>query len=89
MLRRILHIFISGIRAKLALFTGSLITLTILILSWSTVQQQTEILTESYEKQAAISKRYISSLVIELNNIAQNLIQVEEFRQQIAEQKKA
>lgn len=89
MLRRVLRIFISGIRAKLALFTGSLITLTILILSWSTVQQQTEILTESYEKQAAISKRYISSLVIELNNIAQNLIQIEEFRQQIAEQKKA
>ena len=89
MLKRVLRIFISGIRAKLALFTGSLITLTILILSWSTVQQQTEILTESYEKQAAISKRYISSLVIELNNIAQNLIQIEEFRQQIAEQKKA
>jgi len=87
--KRALRIFISGIRAKLALFTGSLITLTILILSWSTVQQQTQILTESYEKQAAISKRYISSLVIELNNIAQNLIQIEQFRQQIAEQQKA
>lgn len=89
LLRRISRIFISGIRAKLALFTGSLITLTILILSWSTVKQQTEILTESYEKQAAISKRYISSLVVELNNIAHNLVQIEEFRQQIAEQKKA
>ncbi|GAB4437115.1 MAG: adenylate/guanylate cyclase domain-containing protein [Turneriella sp.] len=89
MLQRVLRIFISGIRAKLALFTGSLITLTILILSISTVKQQTEILTESYEKQAAISKRYISSLVVELNNIAQNLIQIEEFRRQIAEQRKA
>jgi adenylate cyclase len=87
--KRALRIFISGIRAKLALFTGSLITLTILILSWTTVKQQTEILTESYEKQAAISKRYISSLVVELNNIAQNLIQIEQFRQQIAEQSKA
>lgn len=86
---RFLKIFVSGIRAKLALFTGSLITLTILILSWTTVSQQTAILTESYEKQAAISKKYISSLVIELNNIAQNLIQVEEFRKQIAEQQKA
>jgi dienelactone hydrolase len=89
LLLRFLKIFVSGIRAKLALFTGSLITLTILILSWTTVSQQTAILTESYEKQAAISKRYISSLVIELNNIAQNLIQVEEFRKQIAEQQKA
>jgi adenylate cyclase len=89
MLRRVLNIFVSGIRAKLALFTGSLLTLTILILSFTTVRQQTEILTESYEKQAAISKRYISLLVIELNNIAHNLVQIEEFRQQIAEQKKA
>jgi adenylate cyclase len=88
MLRRVLNIFVSGIRAKLALFTGSLLTLTILILSFTTVRQQTEILTESYEKQAAISKRYISLLVIELNNIAHNLVQIEEFRQQIAEQKK-
>lgn len=89
MLRKVLNIFVSGIRAKLALFTGSLITLTILILSFTTVRQQTEILTESYEKQAAISKRYISLLVIELNNIAHNLVKIEEFRQQIAEQKKA
>ncbi len=87
--RKFANIFLSGIRAKLALFTGSLITLTILILSFFTVRQQTEILTESYEKQAAISKRYISLLVIELNNIAHNLVQIEEFRQQIAEQKKA
>lgn len=83
----LLRVFVSGIRAKLALFTGSLIAVTILFLSWSTVQQQTEILTESYEQQAAISRRYISSLVIELNSIAQNLIQIEEFRRQIAEQK--
>lgn len=89
MILKFLKIFVSGIRAKLALFTGSLITLTILILSWTTVSQQTAILTESYEKQAAISKKYISSLVVELNNIAQNLIQVEEFRKQIAEQQKA
>lgn len=89
LLRKFGNIFLSGIRAKLALFTGSLISLTILILSFFTVRQQTEILTESYEKQAAISKRYISALVIELNNIAHNLVQIEEFRQQIAEQKKA
>ena len=84
-----LKVLLSGIRAKLALFTGSLITLTILVLSFTTVNQQTAILTESYEKQAAISKKYISALVVELNNIARNLIQIEEFRRQIAEQQKA
>lgn len=83
------RIFISGIRAKLALFTGSLITTTIVVLSFTTVNQQTAILTESYEKQAAISKKYISALVVELNNIARNLIQIEEFRKQIEEQQKA
>ena len=83
------RIFISGIRAKLALFTGSLITTTIVVLSFTTVNQQTAILTESYEKQAAISKKYISALVVELNNIARNLIQIEEFRKQIDEQQKA
>lgn len=88
-MKKFFRIFVSGIRAKLALFTGSLITLTILVLSWTTVNQQTAILTESYEKQAAISKKYISLLVVELNNIARNLIQIEEFRRQIAEQQKA
>jgi adenylate cyclase len=86
---KVVKILLSGIRAKLALFTGSLITLTILILSWTTVNQQTQILTESYEKQAAISKKYISLLVVELNNIARNLIQIEEFRRQITEQQAA
>lgn len=89
MLLKFFKVLVSGIRAKLALFTGSLITLTILILSWTTVNQQTQILTESYEKQAAISKKYISLLVVELNNIARNLIQIEEFRKQIAEQQQA
>jgi adenylate cyclase len=89
MLTKFFRILISGIRAKLALFTGSLITITILILSYTMVRQQTEILTESYQKQAAISKKYISLLVIELNNIARNLIQIEEFRRQMAEQQKA
>lgn len=88
-MKKFFRIFVSGIRAKLALFTGSLITLTILVLSWTTVNQQTAILTESYQKQAAISKKYISLLVVELNNIARNLIQIEEFRRQIAEQQKA
>jgi len=87
--KKIIRIFLSGIRAKLALFTGSLITLTIIVLSVTTVNQQTAILTESYEKQASISKKYISALVVELNNIARNLIQIEEFRRQIAEQQKA
>lgn len=86
---KFLRIFISGIRAKLALFTGSLISVTIVVLSFTTVNQQTAILTESYEKQAAISKKYISALVVELNNIARNLIQIEEFRKQIDEQQKA
>lgn len=89
MLLKFFKVLVSGIRAKLALFTGSLITLTILVLSWTTVSQQTQILTESYEKQAAISKKYISLLVVELNNLARNLIQIEEFRKQLAEQQQA
>ncbi|MGJ4749167.1 hypothetical protein ACQV5M_22575, partial [Leptospira sp. SA-E8] len=53
---------LNGIQFKLAVFTGSLIALTIVILSTSYVYQQTEILTESYEREAAISRNYISSL---------------------------
>lgn len=86
---RFFRVLVSGIRAKLALFTGTLITITILILSITTVRQQTAILTESYEKQAAISKKYISLLSVELNNIARNLIQIEEFRKQLTEQQQA
>lgn len=79
-------ILLSGIRAKLALFTGSLIAVTILLLSGITLQQQTAILTESYEKQAAISQKFVSNLVTNLDNITQNLIRIEIFRNQITEQ---
>lgn len=82
-------VFYSGIRAKLALFTGSLIVLTILILSIIYVRQQTEILTESYEREAAISRKYISSLVLELDNISQSLIRIEEFRDRVSIQTEA
>lgn len=82
-------ILLSGIRAKLALFTGSLIALTILFLSWITVQQQTSILTESYENQAFISRKYIANLVTNLDNITQNLIRIEKFRTQIEQQSKS
>ncbi|GBF40591.1 adenylate/guanylate cyclase domain-containing protein [Leptospira johnsonii] len=82
-------LFYSGIRAKLALFTGSLIVLTILILSFIYVRQQTEILTESYDREAAISRKYISSLVLELDNISQSLIRIEEFRDRVSKQTEA
>ncbi|PJZ70909.1 adenylate/guanylate cyclase domain-containing protein [Leptospira perolatii] len=82
-------VFYSGIRAKLALFTGSLIALTILILSFIYVRQQTQILTDSYEREAAISRRYISSLVLELDNISQSLIRIEEFRDRVRKQTEA
>jgi adenylate cyclase len=80
-------ILLSGIRAKLAIFTGSLISLTIIFLSGITVRQQTSILTKSYDKQAAISRNYIRNLVSNMENITQNLIQIEEFRIQISEQR--
>ncbi|MCU0824446.1 MAG: adenylate/guanylate cyclase domain-containing protein, partial [Leptospira sp.] len=76
-----------GIRAKLAWFTGTLIALTIFLLSILTVKQQTEILTESYEKQAAVSKNFIASLVTEIETISQNMIRVEEFKSRIERQK--
>ncbi len=82
-------LFYSGIRAKLAWFTGSLIVLTILILSVIYVRQQTEILTESYDREAAISRKYISSLVLELDNISQSLIRIEEFRDRVSKQTEA
>ncbi|EQA46545.1 adenylate/guanylate cyclase catalytic domain protein [Leptospira broomii serovar Hurstbridge str. 5399] len=85
----IFRLLYSGIRAKLAFFTGSLIALTILILSFIYVRQQTEILTESYEREAAISRRYISSLVLELDNISQSLIRIEEFRDRVSKQTEA
>lgn len=75
-----------GIRAKLAWFTGTLIALTILLLSIITVRQQTAILSESYEKQAAVSKNFIASLVMEIESIAQNLIRIEEFKSRIEKQ---
>ncbi|TGL58761.1 adenylate/guanylate cyclase domain-containing protein [Leptospira sarikeiensis] len=83
------RLFYSGIRAKLAWFTGSLIVLTILILSIIYVRQQTEILTESYDREAAISRKYISSLVLELDNISQSLIRIEEFRDRVSKQTEA
>ncbi|EMJ99356.1 adenylate/guanylate cyclase domain-containing protein [Leptospira sp. WS58.C1] len=83
------RLFYSGIRAKLAWFTGSLIVLTILILSFIYVRQQTEILTESYDREAAISRKYISSLVLELDNISQSLIRIEEFRDRVSKQTEA
>jgi len=86
-LERIWLILSSGIRAKLAWFTGTLIVITILALSILTVKQQTEILTESYEKQAAVSRNFIASLVLEIENISQNLIRIEEFRNRIAKQR--
>lgn len=85
----IFRLLYSGIRAKLAFFTGSLIALTILILSFIYVRQQTEILTESYEREAAISRRYISSLVLEMDNISQSLIRIEEFRDRVSKQTEA
>jgi adenylate cyclase len=86
-LKAVWLILSSGIRAKLAWFTGSLIALTIVMLSLLTVKQQTEILTESYEKQAAVSRNFIAGLVLEIENISQNLIRIEEFRNRIARQR--
>lgn len=80
---------LNGIQFRLAVFTGSLIAGTIVILSTSYVYQQTEILRESYEREAAISRNYISSLVLELDNISQSLIRVEEFRLRVGEQTQA
>lgn len=80
---------LNGIQFRLAVFTGSLIAGTIVILSTSYVHQQTEILRESYEREAAISRNYISSLVLELDNISQSLIRVEEFRLRVGEQTQA
>lgn len=82
-------LFYLGIRAKLALFTGALIALTVMILSAIDVHQQTEILTQSYEKEAAISRHYISSLVLELENLSSSLIRVESFRERVKRQSQA
>ncbi len=82
-------ILLSGIRAKLAWFTGFLILVTVAFLSGIYLRQQAQILTESYEREAAISRRYISSLVLELDNISQSLIRIEEFRNRVAEQREA
>lgn len=82
-------ILLSGIRAKLAWFTGFLILVTVAFLSGIYLRQQAQILTESYEREAAISRRYISALVLELDNISQSLIRIEEFRNRVAEQREA
>ncbi|WP_061248139.1 adenylate/guanylate cyclase domain-containing protein [Leptospira alstonii] len=83
------NLFYLGIRAKLAIFTGTLIAVTVMILSAIDVHQQTEILTQNYEKEAAISKRYISDLVLELENLSSSLIRVESFRERVKRQSQA
>ncbi|EMN11211.1 adenylate/guanylate cyclase catalytic domain protein [Leptospira borgpetersenii str. Brem 307] len=83
------NLFYLGIRAKLALFTGTLIAFTVMILSAIDVHQQTEILTRSYEKEAAISRHYISGLVLELENLSSSLIRVESFRERVKRQSQA
>lgn len=79
----------AGIQAKLAIFIGVLIALTILILLAINLQQQNRILLESNEREAAISRKYISSFVLELDNIAQNLIRIEQFRDRVKKQREA
>ncbi|MBX7057383.1 MAG: adenylate/guanylate cyclase domain-containing protein [Leptospirales bacterium] len=87
--RRILALLVSGIRAKLAWFTAFLILVTVLFLSIIYLQQQQSIQTESYDREAAISRRYISALVLEIDNISQSLVRTEEFRIRIREQREA
>lgn len=77
-----------GIRAKLSIFTASLIFLTIVVFTYTAVGQQTKLLSENYERLANLSRRHISSLVREINNIARNLIQIEEFYRQLSLQQK-
>ncbi|MDW8306489.1 MAG: adenylate/guanylate cyclase domain-containing protein [Leptospiraceae bacterium] len=77
-----------GIREKLALFTASLIFVTIFLFTYSAVEQQSRIISENYERLASLSRRHVSSLVREINNMARNLIQIEEFRRQLEEQQK-
>ena len=84
-----LAIFLPGIRTKLAVFIGILISLTIFIFSLVNLQQQDKILSESYDREAAISRKYISSLVLELDNISENLIRIEQFRERVTKQRKA
>ncbi|MFE1940186.1 adenylate/guanylate cyclase domain-containing protein [Leptospira kirschneri] len=83
------NLFYLGIRAKLAIFTGTLIAFTVMVLTAIDVHQQTEILTWSYEKEASISRHYISGLVLELENLSSSLIRVESFREKVKRQSQA
>lgn len=60
-----------------------------MILTATDVHQQTEILTQSYEKEASISRHYISGLVLELENPSNSLIRVESFREKVKRQSQA
>lgn len=60
-----------------------------MILTAIDVHQQTEILTQSYEKEASISRHYISGLVLELENLSNSLIRVESFREKVKRQSQA
>ncbi len=88
-LGRVSRLALNNIRAKLAWFTGGLLAFTIAVLSVFNLQQQSGILTESYEREASISRTYISSLVLELDNIAQSLIHIEQFRERLTKQREA
>lgn len=60
-----------------------------MVLTAIDVHQQTEILTWSYEKEASISRHYISGLVLELENLSSSLIRVESFREKVKRQSQA
>ncbi len=78
-----------GIGAKLSLFTGTMIAIAILTVSSINIWQQSKILSAGYNREAASSRLYLSSFVLELDNIAQNLIRIEEFRDRVKKQKNA
>ncbi len=86
---RLKKIFRFGIGTKLSAFIGVLIILSISIISAINLWQQSTILSASYAREATSSRRYISSFVLELDNIAQNLIRIEEFRDRVKKQQRA
>ncbi len=77
-----------GIRFKLSFLTGIFVTVILVTATIFHYIHQSQILEEGFEKEVEPSLRYISSVVVDMENVKRNLILVEEMKLRIKEKKR-
>ncbi len=81
--------FALPIRSKLSVFVGFFIIITVSVILLINLDQQKRILNEGYEREASVSRKFISSYLLEIEGISRNLIHAEQFRSRVARQTEA